>query len=104
MEPLQRFSTVMRCNVFLKIIAGSRRDCYERENSLPEEECGFSPRRSTADMMFVVRCLQELAREGGITLCMCFVALTRSLWLYRSHPISPSCEFPRRFGGWIIGF
>ena len=41
--------------VLLKVIAGRLSDYYERENILPEEQCGFRPQRSTVDMMFVVR-------------------------------------------------
>ena len=41
--------------VFLKVIAGGLSDFCERENILPEEQCGFRPQRSTVDTMFVVR-------------------------------------------------
>ena len=40
--------------VRLKVIAGRLSDYCERENILPEEQCGFRPQRSTVDMMFVV--------------------------------------------------
>ena len=40
--------------VLLKVIACRLSDCCERENILPEEQCGFRPQRSTVDMMFVV--------------------------------------------------
>ena len=49
--------------VLLKVIAGRLSDYCECENILPEEQCGFRPQRSTVDMMFVVRRLQELARK-----------------------------------------
>ena len=49
--------------VLLKVIAGRMSDYCERENILPEKQCGFRPRRSTVDIMFVVRQLQELARK-----------------------------------------
>ena len=38
-------------------------DYCERENILPEEQCGSRPQRPTVGMMFVVRRLQELARK-----------------------------------------
>ena len=47
----------------LKVIAGRLSDNCERENSLSEELCGFRPQRSTFDVMFVERRLQELARR-----------------------------------------
>ena len=60
--------------VLLKVIAGRLSDYCERENILPEEQCGFRTQRSTVDMMFVVRRLQEL--EEGYSLV---------LVLYRPH-------------------
>ena len=45
---------------------------------LPEEHCGFRPQRSTVDMMFVVRRLQELARKKDIPLYLCFIDRTRT--------------------------
>ena len=44
--------------VLLKVIAGRLSDYCERENILPEEQCGLRAQRSTVDMMFVVRRLQ----------------------------------------------
>ena len=44
---------------------------------LPEEQSGFRPNRSTTDMMFVIRRLQELARKKRIPLFPCFLDLTR---------------------------
>ena len=41
--------------VLFEVIAGRLSDYCERENILPEEQCGFRPQRSTVDMMFVVR-------------------------------------------------
>ncbi|CAB1099069.1 unnamed protein product [Ectocarpus sp. CCAP 1310/34] len=35
----------------------------EANNILPEEQCGFRPGRSTVEMLFVVRRLQELGRR-----------------------------------------
>ena len=50
--------------ILLKIVA--RRllsECCERAGILPEKQSGFRSNRSTTDMMFVVRRLQELARK-----------------------------------------
>ena len=63
--------------VLLKVIAGRLSDDCERENSLPEEQSGFRPQRSTVDMMFVVRRLQELARKDT-PLYLCFIDLTKA--------------------------
>ena len=62
----------------LKFIAGRLSDCCERENMLPEKQCGFRPHRSTVDMMFVVRRLQELTRKKDTPLFMCFIDLTKA--------------------------
>ena len=45
---------------------------------LPEEQSGFRPNRSTTDMMFVIRWLQELARKKRIPLYVCFIDLTKA--------------------------
>ena len=45
---------------------------------LPEEQCGFRPDRSTTDMMFVVRRLQEIGRKAGVSLHMCFIDLQKA--------------------------
>ena len=45
---------------------------------MPEEQSGFRPKRSTTDMMFVIRRLQELARKKLIPLPVCFIRLTKA--------------------------
>ena len=57
--------------VLVKVIAGRLCEYCERENILPEEQCGFRPQCSTADMVFVVRPLQELARKKDTPLFFC---------------------------------
>ena len=42
------------------------------------EQSGFRPNRSTTDMMFVIRWLQELARTKRIPLYLYFIDLTKS--------------------------
>ena len=64
--------------VLLKVIAARLSDYCERENILLEEQCGFRIQRSTVDMMFVVRRLQELAREKDTPLYLCFINLTQA--------------------------
>ena len=59
--------------IMLKIIARRLSDYCERLGVLPEEQSGFRPNRSTTDMMFVIRLLQELARKKRIPLYVCFI-------------------------------
>ena len=64
--------------VLLKVNAGRLSDFCEREIILPEQQCGFRPQRSTVDMMFVVRRLQELARKKDTPLFLCIIDLTEA--------------------------
>ena len=64
--------------VLLKVIASRLSDYCERENILPEEQFGVRPQRSTVEMMFVVRRLQELARKKDTPLYLCFIDLTKA--------------------------
>ena len=50
----------------------------EAKRLLPEEQCGFRPDRSTTDMMFVARRLQEIGRKPGMSLFMCFIDLRKA--------------------------
>ena len=54
--------------VLLKIVANRLGDFCEEAGILPEEQGGFRPQRSTTDMMFVVRRLQELGRTSNTSL------------------------------------
>ena len=49
-------------NFLLKMVASRLSNYCEAEGILPEEQGGFRPARSTVDMLFVVRRLQELGR------------------------------------------
>ena len=62
--------------ILLKAIARRLSEYCERVGILPEEQSGFRPNRSTTDMMFVIRRLQELARKKRIPLYVCFIDLT----------------------------
>ena len=61
--------------VLLKVVVRRLSDYCEVKGLLPEEQCGFRPNRSTTDMMFVVRRLQEIGRKAGVSLIMSFVDL-----------------------------
>ena len=65
-------------NVLLKVIAGRLSDYCERENVLPEEQCGFRPRRPTVDIKVVVRRLQDLAEKKDTPLYLCFIDATKA--------------------------
>ena len=64
--------------ILLKIIARHLSEYCERMGILREEHNGFRPNRSTTDMMFVIRPLQELARKKRIPLYVCFIDLTKA--------------------------
>ena len=64
--------------ILLKIIARHLSEYCERVGILPEEQSGFRPNRSTTDMMFAIRRLQELARKKRNPLYVCFIDLTKA--------------------------
>ena len=64
--------------VVLKVVARRLSAYCETRGLLPEEQCGFRPGRSTMDMMFVVRRLQEVGRKAGVSLHVCFIDLQKA--------------------------
>ena len=50
----------------------------EAEGIFPEEQCGLRPARSTIDMLFVERRMQELGRARKIPVYMCFIDLQKA--------------------------
>ena len=64
--------------VLLKVVARRLSAYWEAKGLLPEEQCGFRPNRSTTDMMFVVRRLQEIWRKAEVSLFMCFIDLQKA--------------------------
>ena len=62
----------------LKIIARRLREYCERMEILPQEHNDLQLNRFTADMMFLIRWLQELARKKRIPLYVCFFDLTKA--------------------------
>ena len=64
--------------VLLKIVATRLSAYCEARNLLPEEQCGFRPYRSTTDMLFAVRRLQELGRKARVPLFLCFIDLQKA--------------------------
>ena len=63
--------------VLLKIVANRLGDFCEEAGILPEQR-GFRPQRSTTDMMFVVRRLQELGQTSNTSLEICFIDLAKA--------------------------
>ena len=64
--------------VLLKIVANRPGDFYEEAGIISEEQCGFRPQRSTTDMMFLVRRLQELGGTSNTFLEICFIDLVKA--------------------------
>ena len=64
--------------VVLQVVARRLSAYCEAKGLLPEEQCGFRPNRSTTDIMFVVRRLQEIGRKAGVSLFMCFIDLQKA--------------------------
>ena len=64
--------------VLSKVIARRLSAYCEANGLLPEEQCRFRQNRSTTDMMFVVRRLQEIGRKAGVSLFMCFKDLQKA--------------------------
>ena len=65
--------------ILLEILAGHLGEYCERVEILPEEQSGFRPNRSTTDMMFVIRLLQELLYVRFIDLTKAYDSVDRTL-------------------------
>ena len=61
--------------ILMKLVTRRRSEYCERVGILPEEQSGFRPNRSTIDMTFVIRRLQDLARKKQFR---CMYALSTS--------------------------
>ena len=56
----------------------NRLSLHLADNVLPESKCGFRAHRSTIDMIFVARQVQEKCREHNLDMYMVFVDLTKA--------------------------
>ena len=81
--------------LLLKIVASRLSNYCEAEGILPEEQCAFRPVRSTIDILFVVRRLQELRRARKIPQYMYCVDLQKA---YDSVVRELLCVVLARFG------
>ena len=83
--------------VLLKVVVRRLSAYCEAKGLLPEEQCGFRPDRSTTDMMFVVRRLQEVGRKAGVFLHICFIDLQKAYdTVDRTLLYSLASEYHRR--------
>ena len=64
--------------VLLKVVVRRLSAYCEAKGLLQEEQCGFRSNRSTTDMMFVVRRLQEIGWKARVSLFMCFIDLQKA--------------------------
>ena len=64
--------------ILLKNFARRVSEYCERVGVLPGEQSGFRPSRSTTDMMFMIRRLQDLARKKRIALYVWFIHHTKA--------------------------
>ena len=64
--------------VLLKVVARRLSAYCKAKGLLLEEQCEFRPDRSTTDMVFVVRRLQEVGRKARKSFHMCFVDLQKA--------------------------
>ena len=76
-------TTVASCSchagtVLLKVVTKRLGAYCVAKGLLTEEQCGFRTNRSTTDMMFVFRRLQEVVRKAGVSLFMCFIDLQKA--------------------------
>ena len=62
--------------VFAKVILIRQQKLAERD--CPESQCGFRAGRSTIDMVFSLRQLQEKCREQQMPQCIAFIDLTKA--------------------------
>lgn len=65
-------------NVVLKVAAVRLSAHCEQNGILPEAQCDFRPGQATRDMMYVVRRVQQLAREKGLPRYVCFIDLQKA--------------------------
>ena len=71
-------STAHAGKILLKILARRLSEYCERMGILAEEQSGFRSDRSTTDMMFVIRRLQETARKKLTALYIYFIDLIKA--------------------------
>ena len=61
--------------VLLKLLGNRLGDLCKEAGIVPKEQCDFRPQRSTTDVMFVVRRMQEQGRASNTSIVICFIDL-----------------------------
>ena len=79
----------------LKVVARRVSNFWEAKGLLLEEQCRFLLDRSTADIMFAVRRLQEIGRKAGVWLFTCFIDLQKA---YDAVDVTLLWQVLTRFG------
>ena len=74
----RRISLLCIAGKILTRILLNRLSLHHADNVLPENQCGFRAQRSTIDMIFAARQVQEKCREQNLDLYMVFVDLTKT--------------------------
>lgn len=76
----QRGITLMShlCKIFTLMLTKRAYKYCETINILPESQCAFRSNRSTVDMMFTAKLLQQSCREKEIALYLAFLDITKA--------------------------
>ena len=77
-DSLRGISILCIAGKILTRILLNRLSLHLANNVLPESQCGFRAQRSTIDMIFAARQVQEKCREQNLDLYMVFVDLTKA--------------------------
>ena len=76
----QRGITLMShlCKIFTLMLTKRANGYCENINILPESQCAFRSNRSTVDMIFTAKLLQQTCREKEIALYLAFLDITKA--------------------------
>ena len=66
------------CKIFTRMLTKRAYKYCETINILPESQCAFRSNRSTVDMMFTAKLLQQSCREKEIALYLAFLDITKA--------------------------
>ena len=65
------------CTILARVLLDRLIQTIDEEN-LPESQCGFRANRSTANMIFALRQIQEKCREKNMGLYAAFIDMTKA--------------------------
>ena len=66
------------CKIFTLMLTKRANGYCENINILPESQCAFRSNRSTVDMIFTAKLLQQTCREKEIALYLAFLDITKA--------------------------